>query len=74
MLKMETEEVAKEYGTRKRRTKTAETAALEDEAATGSADLVQMYLKEIGRISLLTAEEEIKLAKANEKGICLQTN
>ncbi|MFC1700875.1 sigma-70 family RNA polymerase sigma factor [Patescibacteria group bacterium] len=34
----------------------------------GSFDNVQMYLREIGRISLLTSQEEVRLAKRIEQG------
>ncbi|MCP3989989.1 MAG: RNA polymerase sigma factor RpoD [Actinomycetia bacterium] len=36
--------------------------------ASGSADPVKMYLKEIGKVPLLTAEEEVQLAKRIESG------
>ena len=36
--------------------------------ASGSADPVKMYLKEIGKVPLLSAEEEVELAKRIEAG------
>jgi RNA polymerase primary sigma factor len=40
-----------------------------DRAESGSFDPVRMYLKEIGKVSLLTAEQEVTLAKRIEAGV-----
>jgi RNA polymerase primary sigma factor len=41
---------------------------ISEEETMGSSDSVQMYLREIGKVDLLTAEEEVTLAKGIEKG------
>ncbi len=46
----------------------ARAAAAAMARASGSSDPVRMYLKEIGRVSLLTAPEEVSLAKRIEAG------
>ena len=43
-----------------------------DEPATGTHDLVRLYLREIGRVPLLTAEEEVELSKRIEAGLYAQ--
>jgi RNA polymerase primary sigma factor len=45
------------------------TPSRDDGRATGSADPVRMYLKEIGKVSLLTGAEEVWLAKRIEAGL-----
>lgn len=72
MLKMETEKIAENIEIKKSKVKTKkeivpskEEMAIHDDY---SSDLVQMYLREIGKVSLLKSEEEVSLAKRIEKG------
>ena len=46
-----------------------EPPSLDDAGPSASADLVRVYLREIGRVSLLTAADEVDLAKRVEAGV-----
>ncbi len=66
MLKIDTDKEVEAYE-KSKKDKNVD-AFLADGIEDGSADLVQMYLREIGRVSLLSADEEVRLAKSSEKG------
>lgn len=74
MLKMETDKVGERFGKKEKTkgkkspTKPKEKMMDVGEEGDGTSDLVQMYLKEIGRVALLNGEEEMRLAKLIEKG------
>ncbi len=70
MLKIETDRVGEEFGkeTKGKKTTTKKSKREEMEGGDNTSDLVQMYLKEIGRVALLSGEEEVRLAKLIEKG------
>ncbi|HCP08950.1 MAG TPA: RNA polymerase sigma factor RpoD, partial [Candidatus Moranbacteria bacterium] len=66
MLKLETDKISENMEQEKKGGRKKREAVEVPEDA--SSDLVQMYLREIGRVGLLKSEEEISLAKRIEKG------
>ncbi len=66
ILKMETDKISEEMESMKSGKKKKKDLVGDIEDA--SSDLVQMYLREIGRVDLLKSEEEVSLAKRIEKG------
>jgi RNA polymerase primary sigma factor len=68
MLRLETERIAEDIESKKEKGKSEaikEDLSFQDDY---SSDLVQMYLREIGKVPLLKSEEEVSLAKRIEKG------
>lgn len=66
ILKIETDKLSEDFDEEKKGKKKKERPM--EEVGDSTSDLVQMYLREIGRVPLLKGEDEIRLAKAIEKG------
>jgi len=66
IIRMETDKISEDLDKEKSGKKHKKTEINVPEDA--SSDLVQMYLREIGRVELLNSEEEVSLAKRIEKG------
>jgi RNA polymerase primary sigma factor len=70
MLRFETDKISEEFEkekTTKKSSRGRSNAYANDISDDVSSDLVQMYLREIGRVGLLSTEEEVSLAKRIEK-------
>ncbi len=61
-------EIEKEVSSKTKEAESAKRISQEAEESGIISDSVQMYLREIGKVPLLTAEEEVRLAKGIEKG------
>lgn len=68
MLKIETDKISENLEKEKSGKNTKKNASDIIIGEDTSSDLVQMYLREIGRVELLNTEEEVSLAKRIEKG------
>ena len=69
IIKMETDKISEDLESEKSGKKPSrKKEGVAEIGEESSSDLVQMYLREIGRVSLLKSEEEISLAKRIEKG------
>jgi len=69
MIRLETDKISEQMEKAKNSKKGAKSGSGEPMVAEDdSSDLVQMYLREIGRVDLLKSEEEVSLAKRIEKG------
>ena len=68
MIRMETDKVSQDFDKQKTGKKKSKKETLDVGPEEASSDLVQMYLREIGRVDLLSTEEEVSLAKRIEKG------
>ena len=72
MLKVETDKIGADFseaGAKEKKEKKKKKVV--EEVSDDTSDLVQMYLREIGRVALLTGDDEVRLAKAIEKGDAL---
>jgi RNA polymerase primary sigma factor len=67
-LSRELEAIGLEVGQPAQEARTPEPTRVEPEVLSGAADSLQLFLADVGRHKLLTAAEEVTLAKAIERG------
>ena len=69
IIKFETDRISEDFEQEKQTKKGGKKSNfMNDISDDVSSDLVQMYLREIGRVDLLSSDEEVSLAKRIEKG------